>query len=162
MPYGIFPVPHNTSDRRRGVRSRRRPSWLDEQLARGVDPATSEELALRAEELRTSGSRTRTANALVVALGDARAPNLEAYRKRTLQRNAAVRDAANELRALVLRLRDERPVEVQGAALAARLVEDRRSPLHRGDAEELRQALLAASAALDTPQPAAPSLSAAA
>ena len=64
--------------------------------------------------------------------------------------------------AQVLRLRDERPIEIRGAAMAARLLNDRGSPLHRDDAEELQGALRAAHAALDAADPAPRSLPAAA
>ena len=57
---------------------------------------------------------------------------------------------------------DERPIEIRGAAMAARLLNDRGSPLHRDDAQELQGALRAANAALDAADPAPRSLSAAA
>ena len=45
-----------------------------------------------------------------------------------------VRDAADDILALVLRLRDDQPVGTAGMAAAARLVDDRRSPMYRDDA----------------------------
>jgi hypothetical protein len=51
--------------------------------------------------------------------------------------------------ALAVRLRDEGTIAVRGAAMTARLVGDKASPLHRADADDLRRAIHAASAALD-------------
>jgi hypothetical protein len=82
MPNGIFPVPpfdspfSHTAATRPGLAVRLR-TWfrrnrLDEELARGLDPATSAELSLRAAQLRSPGERSRLANGLVETLGDAR------------------------------------------------------------------------------------------
>jgi hypothetical protein len=171
VPNGIFPVPQfhtdpNPRDPMRAglvarVRARLRRSKLDEQLARGVDPEGTE-LRLRAAQLRSHRGRSRLANGLVEALGDARGPNLGAFRLRTRRQHAAIREAADDLLPLVRRLRDERPIAIRGAAMAARLLNDRRSPLHRDDAEELQGALRAAHAALDAADPATRSLPAAA
>lgn len=159
MPSGIFPVPQFHSDptpraaMRAGLvaraRTRLRRNELDEQLARGVDPETTVELTLRAAQLRSNGGRSRLANALVEALGDARGPNLGAFRIRTRRQHSALREAADNLQLLVLRLRDERPIEIRGAAMASRLLNDRGSPLHHGNGQELQGALRAARAALD-------------
>ena len=140
VPNGIFPIPQLHPDPT--------PQGLDEQLARGVDPESTE-LRVRAAELRSHRGRSRLANGLVEALGDARGGNLGAFRIRTRRRHAAIREAADDLLPLVLRLRDERPIEVRGAAMAARLLNDRGSPLHGDDAEALQGALRAAQAALD-------------
>jgi hypothetical protein len=106
--------------------------------------------------------RSRLANALVDALGDARGPNLGTFSLRTRRRHAAIRDAADDLLALVLRLRDDRPIEIRGAAMAARLLNDRGSPLHRDSGQDVRDALRAARTALDTADPAGRDLAAAA
>jgi hypothetical protein len=73
-----------------------------------------------------------------------------------------VRACADELSALVLRLRDDRPVDVHGAAMTARLVSDRSGPLRRPGDVDLRDAIRAAHVALDDPAQTAPELATAA
>ena len=147
MPNGVFPVPEfrPTPTRAGGTR----PSFatrvvaalarsrLDEQLARDIDPTTSAELGLRAAQLRSREERSRLANSLVEVLGDARGPNLGAFGRRTRQRHAAIRESADELLALVLRLRDDEPIAVRGAAMTALLVRRPSSPLRHGDGRGL-------------------------
>ena len=60
-----------------------------------------------------------------------------------------VRGAADGILALVLRLRDDRPVGIVGVAAAARLVDDRKGPMYRHDAGDLHDALRSAQSALD-------------
>jgi hypothetical protein len=60
-----------------------------------------------------------------------------------------VRDVADDILALVLRLRDGQPVAPQGVARAARLADDRRGPMYRHDAGDLREAVRSALSALD-------------
>jgi len=156
MPSGIFPVPKS-----RPVPARTRPSlavrirtrWrrnrLDQELSHGVDPATSAELGLRAAQLRSLAERARLANALVEALGDARGPNLGAFTVRARRQHAAIREYADDLLALVARLRDDQPVRVRGAAMTARLVSGRESPLHRKGGQALQHEIRAARSALD-------------
>jgi len=172
VPNGIFPVPqfHSNPTRRAPLRAglitRARTWWrrgrLDEQLAEGFDPETSVELRLRATQLSSHSGRARIANALVERLGDARGPYLGAFSMRSRRQDAAIREAADELLALVQRLRDERPVEVRGAAMAARLLYGKDSPLHHGSGPELKGALWAARAALDASAPATHGLATAA
>jgi hypothetical protein len=159
MPSGIFPVPRfrlRPRARVRGgprlaVRARTRLSRkrLDEDLARGVAPDASAELALRAAQLRSTSGRSRLANALVEAVGNARGPNLGAYRMKNRRRDDAIRECGDDLLALAVRLRDEATIAVRGPAMTARLVGDKASPLHRADARDLRRAIHAARAALD-------------
>lgn len=135
MPPGVFPVPkfRPTPSRSAGVRPslalRVRASWrrnrLDDELARGAEPAASAELGLRAAQLRSRAERSRLANALVETLGGARGPNLGAFRMKTRRQHAGIRESADDLLALVLRLRDDQPIDVRGAAMAARLLNDR-------------------------------------
>jgi hypothetical protein len=161
MPNGVFPVPEfrPTPERAGGthpslatrvVASLAR-SRLDEELARGTDPTASSELALRAAQLRSREERSRLANSLVEALGDARGPNLGAFGRRTRQRHAAIRESADELLALVLRLREAEPIAVRGAAMTARLVGGPSSPLRYGDGRGLHYAIRAAQVALGAP-----------
>jgi hypothetical protein len=170
MPSGIFPVPQFRSvptPRSRPslfarLRTRRQRDKLDRQLAGGADPRSSAALTLRAAQLSSASGRSRLANALVEALGDARGPNLGALRLKTRRRHAATRDASDDLLALVLRLRDDRPIEIRGAAIAARLLNDSGSPLHRDGGRDLQDALRAARTALDAPDSATQDLPAAA
>jgi hypothetical protein len=161
MPNGIFPVPafRPTPSRagrtRTTLASRLRLRWsrstLDEQLARGTDPAASAELGPRAAQLRSREERSRLANALVEALGEARGRNLGAFRMTTRRRHEAIRESADDLMALVLRLRGDEPIAVRGAAMAALQVNRGSSPLRRDDGRDLRYAIQAAHVALDQP-----------
>ncbi len=172
MPNGVFPVPEfrPTPTRAGGTRPsladrwrmRRRRGRLDEQLARDTDPTTSAELGVRAAQLRSSAERSRLANSLVEVLGGARGPNLGAFRVSTRQRHAAIRESADELLALVLRLRDDEPIAVRGAAMVALLVDRRSSPLRHGDGRDLQLAVRAARVGLDVADRGADELAAAA
>jgi hypothetical protein len=172
MPNGVFPVPEfrRTPERADGThpilaarwRLRWRRSRLDEELARGTDPTASAELALRAAQLRSRDERSRLANALIDAVGDARGPNLGALRVRTRGRHAAIRGSADDLSALALRLRDDEPIAVSGAAMTALLVHGRSSPLRHGDGHDLYRAVQAARVNLDAPEQDARELAAAA
>jgi hypothetical protein len=169
MPSGIFPVPEFRpipARTRPTLAARTRMRWtrkrLDEELARGADPGKSAQLMLRAAQLRSRSERSRLANALVAALGDARGPNLGAFRMKIRRHHAVVREYADDLLALADRLRDDRPVETRGVAIAARLVDDSASPLHRNGGQDLQHEIRAARFALDTPGAAAEDLAAAA
>ncbi len=129
------------------IRTRVRRSRLDRQLAEGADPAASAELEHRATQLGSTAERARIANALVEALGDARRG--EPMTLRTRPQREVVRDAADDILTLVLRLRDDRPVAPQGVARAARLAEDRSGPMYRHDAGDLPEAVSSALSALD-------------
>lgn len=157
MPFGVFPVPKSRSSGGSGttgpslavrIRTRLGRVELDSALATGADPGGSAELALRADELRSPTERARIANGLVEALGDARRGEPMTLWLRP--QREVVRDAADDILALVLRLRDDRPVGAAGVAVAARLVDDRRGPLYRHDAGDLHDAFRAARSALDT------------
>ena len=161
MPNGIFPVPpfdshfSHTAATRPGLAVRIR-TWfrrnrLDEELARGLDPATSAELSLRAAQLGSPAERSRLANALVETLGDARRGEPVSLMARPAR--ASVRDCADDLLALVVRLRDDQPIAIQGAAMTARLLSDGASPLYRNGGQDLRHALDAARLALDPSMP---------
>jgi hypothetical protein len=162
MPNGIFPVPpfdshfSHTAATRPGLAVRIR-TWfrrnrLDEELARGVDPATSVELGLRAAQLRSPGARSRFANGLVETLGDARRGEPVSLMARPAR--ASVRDCADDLWALVVRLRGDQPIAIQGAAMTARLLSDGASPLYRNGGQDLQHALQAGRLALDPDIPA--------
>ena len=163
MPSGIFPVPkfrsvlNHTVAARPSLALRIRTRWrrdrLDKELSQGADPAASAELTLRAAQLRSPVVRVRFANALVEALGDAR--RNEPVTVTARPQRTEVRDHADDLMALVERLRDGRPVGVRGAAMTARLVNDAANPLHRDGGHDLQDALRAARRLLDATGPAA-------
>jgi hypothetical protein len=157
MPYGVFPVPKIRASGKSGtsgpslavrIRTRFGRAALDKALATGADPAGGAELTLRAEQLSSPAERARIANALVEGLGDARRGEPMTLRLRP--QREVVRDAADDILALVLRLRDDRPVGIAGVAAAARLVDDRRSAMYRDDAGDLHDAIRSARSALDT------------
>jgi hypothetical protein len=155
MPYGIFPAPESRDSDKGGagtslpvrIRTRLGRAELDRTLANGADPEGSAELALRAEQLNSPAERARIANALVEALGDARRGEPMTLRLRP--QREAVRDAADDILALVLRLRDDRPAGIAGVAAAARLADDRRGPMYRHDARDLHDAIRSSLSALE-------------
>jgi hypothetical protein len=156
MPYGVFPAPKSRDPGNSGttgpslavrIRTRLGRARLDSELAHGADPAGSGKLALRAEQLNSRAERARIANAFVEGLGDARRGEPMTLRLRP--QREVVRDAADDILALVLRLRDDRPAGIAGVAAAARLVDDRRSPMYRADAGDLRNAIRSAQVAID-------------
>jgi hypothetical protein len=155
MPTGIFPVPQLHSHPSPGptLSLRLRTRWgrnrLDRELASGTNPASSHELTLRAAQLQSQAVRSRHANAIVEMLGRAYEPNLGRVTVAGELQNAEIREYADNLRALVARLRDDRPIDIQGAAMTARLVNDRSSPLYRAGDHGLGSAVLAARLALD-------------
>ena len=67
---------------------------------------------------------------------------------RARPQRAVVRDAADDILALVLRLRDGRPVGIAGVAAAALLVDNRRGPLYR-DAGDLHDAIRSVQSAME-------------
>jgi hypothetical protein len=158
VPPGIFPVPkfrQIDSDPTRPslalrVRTRVQRNRLDIELARGVDPSASAELGLRAAQLRSASGRRELANALVETVGDARGANLGAFRMKTRRQHAAIREVADDVLALVTRLREGEPIDVRGAAMTARLLNDGASPLHQGSGQDLRHAIRTAWVALSS------------
>jgi hypothetical protein len=150
----VFPAPETRDSNRSGptgpslavrIRTRFRRAELNKALATGVDPGGGAELALRAEQLGSPAGRARIAIALVEALGD------EPMTLWPRPQRAVVRDAADDILALVLRLRDDRPVGIAGVAAAARLVDDRRGPMYRDRAGDLHDAIRSALSALEAP-----------
>jgi hypothetical protein len=159
MPSGIYPIqtyrpashPKRSTRPAFGLRAR---AWLkrdrlDEVLASGANPASTPELAFRANQLQSPAGRSSLANAIVRLLGEAHAPNLGPYTAAGHERNARIRAYADNLRVLIARLRDENPIDVQGAAMTARLVNDRTGPLYRDDGAPLGSVVLSVRLALD-------------
>jgi hypothetical protein len=170
MPNGTYPSPQldpysNRPTKPSGVGVRMRTRWrrarLDDELARGASPTASAELTLRAAQLRSPVVRSRLVGALVRKLDDARQPEPDVIKVRWAQR-AGIRDCADDLLALARRLGDKQPVDVRGAAMTARLLSDKSSSLNQDDGHNLRHALRAARLALDTTDPTAEDLPAAA
>jgi hypothetical protein len=161
MPNGIYPVPQfrsyprRSTDTRPGIALRMRTRWkrrrLDAKLAKGANPAHSAELTLRAAQLRSPAARARFAKALVETLDEARRPQL--FSLKLQSHRVEIRDCADDILALVERLRDDQPVDARGAALTARLLTAGASPLDPNSGESLRRAVRSARQALDAPVP---------
>jgi hypothetical protein len=133
------------------VRTRARRARLDAELATGTDPATSPEHGLRAAELRSPEVRTRLANRLVEVVGEARGLGQELASASRRRARDQVWRYAEKLLAFVPRLRAAEPLPIDGLAMAARLVEDRRGPLYRAGAEDLGDAVRSTRSALSAP-----------
>ena len=162
MPYGVYPVPKRSQSAESSrananlaarIRTRVGRRGLDRQLAEGADPASSTELERRAMQLRSTAERARVANALIETLGDARRGEPMTLRSRP--QRAVVREAADDILALALRLREDRPVSIEGVARAASLVDDKRSAMYRAGAGDLQDAIRSALSALDATREAA-------
>jgi hypothetical protein len=170
MSNGTYPNPQsdpysNRPTKPLGLGVRMRTRWrrarLDDELAGGASPTASADLTLRATQLNSPVVRSRLVGALVRRLDDARQPDADAIKVRWAQR-AQIRDCADDLLALALRLGDKQHVDVRGAAMTARLLSDKASPLNQDDGHNLRSALRAARLALDATDPTADELPAAA
>jgi hypothetical protein len=120
---------------------------LDEKLAHGADPESDPMLSRRAAQLRSRKTRSRTAQAFVDALDESR--KTWSISARLPLRRGEVRACANDVVSLAQRLRDDLPVDVQGVAMATRLVFDGTSPMYRDGSVTLRYALRSARLALD-------------
>ena len=120
---------------------------LDEELEHGADPESEPLLSHRAAQLLRRATRNSFAAALEDALREAhRTWSVSA--KLPLAR-VAVRECAEELIALALRLRADEPIDVRGAAMVARLVCNGTSPLYGDAPDSLRHAVRSARLALD-------------
>jgi hypothetical protein len=126
----------------------RQARQLDEQLARGTDPITSDELSLRAGQLASARIRGRFACVLRGAVELANAPFDPARMGRPAIRRAQVQENRRLLLELADRLRAGGILGVQGMAITSLLVGDGVSPLYskaaRGSlTESVNRALLA-------------------
>jgi hypothetical protein len=138
-PFGRHWLPHSRVARRTrglvlgGVWLRwvtwRRAHELDEQLARGTDPIASDELSLRAGQLRSARSRERFACVLRGAVALAAAP-FDPRRLRPTIRRTQVQENGELLLQLADRLRAGGSLGVQGLAITSLLVRDGVSPLY--------------------------------
>jgi hypothetical protein len=100
---------------------------------------------------------SRLADELEAAARDARSPRLWTVRVQPLR--APVLECADDIDALIRRLRDDEPVDPDGVAMVRRLLRDGASPLYYERAPQtLRFAVRSARMALDVVGPEVPSL----
>jgi hypothetical protein len=154
MPTGIHAVPpshHERFDnppltlRARIWLQRRR---LDARLANGADPASDRELELRAQRISRAENREQLARALERVMRDAHGPSAR-IRPQVPVRRAPILDCAEDLLALIRRLRDGEPVDPRGIALTERLLTDGASPLYHDTDPPLCYSIRSARLALD-------------
>jgi hypothetical protein len=120
---------------------------LDDRLAHGADPESDPLLARRAEQLQSRSTRLHIATALAGALDESR--KIWSVSARLPLRRVEIRQCADDIDALVARLRDGDPIDFQGAAMAARLIFDGTGPMYRNGSISLRYAVRSARLALD-------------
>jgi hypothetical protein len=108
----------------------RRARELDEQLARGTDPITSDELSLRAGQLASARSRGRFACVLRGAVQLADAPFDPVRMGRPVIRRAQVQENCELLLELADRLRAGGYLHPRGLAITSLLVGDGVSALY--------------------------------
>ena len=159
IPRSIESEPRRPGSRRddalsAGVRLRitvtARRTTLTRQLAAGVDPASTPELALRASQLTSRRGRRRMARTLRRTVTEARRPALTRAPLSIVNRYAVLA-AADAVQATIARLASPDPVCATGMARLERLVTDGLSsplydPVHR---DALSHQLLLARANLD-------------
>jgi hypothetical protein len=150
-------VPRQEARDRPSIWVRLRVRWkrreLDAALADGVNPAKSEELALRAKQLREPATRARIAAGIENLFRLAtEGPGPRATTAMVVSTFDRHRVAANQpgLAALAQRLRSPGPHTVRGLAMAATLVDDAESPLYtHNKVDDLEPAVRATIWALD-------------
>jgi hypothetical protein len=123
---------------------------LDEQLAAGVHPVPGTLLHVRAEQLRSRRERGRLAGVLGEKLREAQKPTPLVKTGLPLRRRE-LRACRADVIALIRRLEDERPIDVQGAAMVNLLLFDGVGPLYRRGNYSLRFMVRSARLALDPP-----------
>jgi hypothetical protein len=157
MPNGVYPIPKFHARPHHGMqpaRLRLRLWWhrneLDEQLAAGAQPQAGTLLLHRAEQLCSRPERDRLARELEETLRKAHKP--APIRETGLPlRRREIRAVEEDILALVRRLQDAQPIDVQGAAMVVVLLADPSGPLSRAGATSLRFAVRSARLALDHP-----------
>jgi hypothetical protein len=155
MPYGVYPVPtfRPTEGTRSPTLALRAKAWLrrrrlDDRLAHGADPLSDGELELRAHRICSEAGRKRLAHALERVERAAR-QSVPLTRRPVPLRRAAIRDCADDLEALIRRLRDGELVDPRGMALTDQLLTDGASPLYHDAGLPLSYAVRSARLALD-------------
>jgi hypothetical protein len=122
---------------------------LDRELADGVDPETSDPLALRAKNLTSRRGRNRVADGLAGAVRSVTEPR-SGFTAALRPHGSEVLNARPVVAALELRLRGSSPVRAQGVAMLETLLVDLASPLYRaGRPGELARRLRTAAASLE-------------
>ena len=134
------------------IAARLRGHALDIALASGADPESTLTLAVRADALARPHVRRYLARSLErILAAAARPPGLHPTPV-SLGRRQAIRDAAGDLDALIVRLRSAGPVTARGIAQVAVLLRDGGGPLYTGITEpDLRTAIEQALTHLDDP-----------
>jgi hypothetical protein len=124
---------------------------LTERLAKGVDPTSTSELALRASQLTSPRRRRQMAKTLRSAVAEARHPSVTRSLVSILNRRAVL-EAVGAIQATIARLADPEPVAVKGMAMLERMITDGgSSPLYSpAEPGTLRRQLLVAKGELDT------------
>ena len=156
MPNGVYPVPRFRARPAHAIPLgvRLRVWWhrveLDERLAAGEQPATGTLLRARAEQLASRAQRAGLAQALSDAVREAHkaAP---VHGARLPLRRREIRACEKDILALIGRLADGRPIDVQGAAMVSLLLFDGAGPLYRAGDVTLRFKVRSARLALDHP-----------
>jgi hypothetical protein len=122
---------------------------LDEALADGASPVWTPELALRARQLVSRGSRQQLATSLERLVKEAKRSVPPRAVAVPVPRREIV-EAQTCLLSIAARLRDERPVYGRGMALLSRLLSEGSGPAYNSCAgESLRNAVERIAAALD-------------
>jgi hypothetical protein len=111
------------------MRVRLRRASLDHRLAAGADPATDDDLAIRAEELCTTATRARIA-AVILRLIDEAADPPPPFSSQAPLARPAIMACSPRLRAIAGRLKSDRRLAPAGIAQAAMLVREGTSPLY--------------------------------
>jgi hypothetical protein len=123
---------------------------LDAALAIGVDPLQSDELSLRAGQLRSPKRRMRTYRSLLAALDAADRSNPRALPASVRRRR--VRECRALITDLAERVRDGNGPSVRGLAITSQLLREGGGPLHfERSSKSLRETLITALVALDDP-----------
>jgi len=122
---------------------------LDDALADGASPLWTPELALRARQLVSRGSRQHLATSLERLVNEAQR-SVPARAVVVPLPRRAISEAQTSLISIATRLRDERPVYARGMALLSRLLGDGSGPMYKSHAGgSLGHAVGAIAAALD-------------
>jgi hypothetical protein len=139
----------NISKLRLAVRRRR----LTEDLARGIEPVSSSDHALRAAELTSPKSRKQLAKSYSRTLDEAhRRPPVS---RMVIMKRGAVLEAEDAINSMIERLRSPDPVTPQGMAMADQiLTASEWSPLYNyAEPGTLRRQVVITTEALDSEPP---------
>jgi hypothetical protein len=134
------------------IAARLRSHSLDNTLASCTDPESTVTLAVRAHTLTRPHVRRYLARSLERILTEATRPTGLRPTLLTPERRRVIQDAADDLNALITRLRSAGPVTACGIAQVVVLLSDGGGPLHTAAIEpDLRTAIEQALTHLDDP-----------